>query len=216
MTPARQLVAGVLLLLLSACSSSTSGSPVPESPNVGESTAGPTVTGASPSSTAHLLPPRPRDLDLTGVDPCKDVLTSAQLHQLAYDMGYERPPQGGPVYTDNGRTCTYSSSRPTDQPSRDIGSLIDISTSAGAEVWLTDPSRKTTYSQTTVLQFPALVIPHPNFPDVCLVVVDVHDGQYLEVLADPAGTSRGTSHDPYCAEAKRVAEMVMQNLLARR
>ena len=212
----RLLGTGVSLLLLAACGTGYSGSPVPASPNVGTSTAATSTTGAAPSSTAHLLPPRPRDLDITGVDPCKDVLTFAQLHQLAYDLGYERPPGGVKVDTDNAPSCTYSSSRPTDQPSRDIGSLISIATSAGADVWLTDPGRKTAYTQTTVAQFPALVIPHPNFDDVCLVVVDVHDGQYLAVESSPSGKGRGTSPDPYCAEAKRVAELVMQNLLARR
>lgn len=213
----RLLIAGASLLLLAACSTSTSGSPVAESPNVGGSTTTTTTAGGAPSSTGHLLPPRPRNVDLTGVDPCKDVLTFAQLHQLAYDLGYERPPIADQVYTDNGRTCTYSSSRPTDQPSRDIGSLIDISTSAGAEIWITEKqSRARTIRQTTVVQFPALVIPHPNFKDVCAVIVDVHDGQYLDVQASPSGKGGGTSPDPYCAEAQRVAEMVMQNLLARR
>jgi hypothetical protein len=213
----RLLVAGISVLLLSACTTRNSGSPVPASPNVGESTAATTTTGATPSSTAHLLPPRPRDLDLSGVDPCKDALTPAQLHQLAYDLGYERPPVGGHVLLDDGRTCGYSSSRPTDQPSRDIGSMIIISTSAGAEVWITDmKNRSNTISQTTVMQFPALVVPHPNFVDICEVVVDVHDGQYLGVQSSASGQANGTSPDPYCAEAKRVAEMTIQTLSARR
>jgi hypothetical protein len=143
------------------------------------------------------------------------VLTQVQLRQLVYDLGYQQRPQPGHVVTDNGRTCTYSSSLATDQPSRNIGSLVIISTSAGAEVWLTDPSRKRNADlarKTTIAGFPALILPNTTFVDYCGVAVDVHDGQYLEVESSPSGGAKGTSPDPYCAEAARVAEMAIQTL----
>jgi hypothetical protein len=85
----------------------------------------------------------------------------------------------------------------------------------GAEVWLTDPDRKRNANlarKTTISAFPALVLPHPSIVDNCAVVVDVHDGQYLEVDSSPSGGAKGTSPDPYCAEAQRVAEMAIQTL----
>jgi Protein of unknown function (DUF3558) len=217
---AQVLVAVAVLGMLAACTTSNAGNPTPE-PNSPPSRATTSVstTSTTPSSTTRLLPPRPRDMDLTSVDPCKDVLTQDQLRQLAYDLGYQRAPGPGHVVTDNGRTCTYSSSRPTDQPSRDIGSLVIVSTSAGAEVWLTDPGRKSSADlarMTTVAGFPALVLPNPSFVANCAVAVDVNDGQYLGVQSRPSGGAEGTSPDPYCAEAQHVAELIVQNLLARK
>jgi len=108
---------------------------------------------------------------------------------------------------------------PFDQPSRKIGSLISISTSEGAEAWLTDPRRKTSadlHRKASVAGFPALILPHPSFVDDCAVVVDVHDGQYLEVDSSPGGDAEGTSPDPYCSEAGRVSGIVLRNLSARK
>jgi hypothetical protein len=158
-------------------------------------------------------------LDLTGVDPCSyDVLTQQQLHQLAYDLGYQRKPGPGTVGFDNGRSCGYSSSTPPDQPSRNIGSIVVISTSAGAEIWLTDPNRQGSGKRarrTTIAGFPALVMPHPRFVDNCAAVVDLHEGQYLMVESTPDGFD-DTKVEPYCAEAERVAGMAVQTLSARR
>jgi hypothetical protein len=155
---------------------------------------------------------------LTGVDPCSDVLTVKQLHLLAYDLGYQRRPQPGTSGVHGGPDCSYSSSLPPDQASRDIGVLISISTSEGAEAWLIDPARKSSADlarHATVAGFPALVLPNPKFVDNCAVVVDVHDGQYLEVAGNPSGGAKGSSPEPYCAEAQRVAELVIATLSAR-
>jgi Protein of unknown function (DUF3558) len=180
---------------------------------------GATPTTAPPSSTAPLLPPRPRELDISDVNPCTDVLTRDQLHQLAYDLGYQRSPIAGKSAISGGPTCTYGSASPFDQPSRKIGSVIGVSTSEGAEAWLTDPHRKAAadlHRLAMIAGFPALVLPHPDIADFCAVVVDVHDGQYLEIYSSPDGGEEGTSPDPYCSEAQRVSGIVLQNLMARR
>lgn len=207
------VAAAATWIVLAACGSGDA------SGNFNSGGNGPTHTGTpSPSGTVRQLPPRPRDIDLTNVDPCRDVLTRDQLHQLAYDLGYQRAPQPDTSRIDDARTCVYSSSTPLDQPSRDIGSLVAISTSAGAEIWLSDSRRNRTNParQTTVDGFPGLIMPHPRIVDNCAVVIDVHDGQYLEVESSPSGGVKGTSPDPYCAEAQRVGEMVLQNLSGRK
>jgi hypothetical protein len=177
------------------------------------------VPAASTSTDSSVaLPPRPRQLDLKDVDPCRDVLTGSQLHQLAYDLGYQRAPQPGRSGINGGKTCTYSSSTPPDQPSRDVAALIVISTSEGVVKWLTDPQRRSSTEagrQTVVEGFPALVIPNPSVVDNCAVIVDVHDDQYLQVDGSADGGVRGTSPDPYCDEAQRVAGMVIETLSAR-
>jgi hypothetical protein len=66
------------------------------------------------------------------------------------------------------------------------------------------------------MEFPALVLPNPSFVDNCAVVVDVHDGQYLEVDSSPSGGAKGSSPDPYCTEAQRVAGLAIQTLSTRR
>ena len=217
----RLLVAAALLGALTACTVEKTGSPNPG--NGGQSRSNTANSSRAPSSsstsTARVLPQRPRELDLTGVNPCTDVLTRDQLHQLAYDLGYQRKPQAGKSDIHGGQACLYASTSPPDQPSRDIASLITISTSEGAEAWLNDPRRKRSpdqYRVTTILGFPALILPNPAVVDNCDVVVDVHSGQYLEVNPSSGGSKRGTSPDPYCAEGQRVAELVVQNLLARR
>jgi len=204
----------VAFAAITACTASRTGAPDPEN----KPSSSTQTSSVAPSTTARLLPPRPRSLDLSRVDPCMDVLTKPQLRQLAYDLGYQREPQPNTSAIDNARNCTYSSSAPPDQPSRDIGSLIAISLSAGAETWLTDPTRGGSAERArsaTIEGFPALVMPHPRIVDNCAVVVDVHDGQYFLVASSPSGGAEGASPEPFCAEAQRVAEMVIQTLSAR-
>jgi hypothetical protein len=208
----RFVAAVVMMTAVGACAVSRTGSASPEGTD-------PRADRVSPSSTAPLLPRRPRELDISNVDPCTDVLTGDQLHQLAYDLGYQRSPIAGKSGINGGPTCTYGSTSPFDQPSRQIGSQIGVSTSEGAEAWLTDPSRKAAadlHRSATIAGFPALVLPHPDVTDFCAVVVDVHEGQYLQISSSPEGGVEDTSPDPYCSEAQRVSGIVLQNLMARR
>lgn len=214
----RLLVAAAVVCMVAACTSETTGSPSPQNTGRSSTSAPPTTSTSSSRSTEHPLPPRPRDLDISGVNPCTDVLTRDQLRKLAYDLGYLEKPIAGKSPIHGGPLCGYASSNPPDQLSRDLGSLVIISTSEGADVWLTDPQRKRPpdkYHLATIAGFPALVLPNPVIVTNCAIVVDVHDGQYLQVDSS-SNDGKGTSPDPYCAEAQRVAGMVMENLLARR
>jgi hypothetical protein len=214
MSVRRLAPAAAALVVIVACSAEKVGNPAPERTSRSSDTTPSTTT----TSTSRLLPPRPRELDLSGVDPCTDVLTDNQLHELAYDLGYQRAPIPNTSAIDNARTCGYSSESPPDQASRDIGSLVAISLSAGAEAWLTDPARKTSADrarQAKVGEFPALVLPNPQVVDNCTVVVDVHERQYFRVDSSSSGSVKGTSPEPYCTEAQRVAGMIIQTLSAR-
>lgn len=214
----RLLVAAAMVCMVAACTSETTGSPSPRNTGRSNTPAPRTTSTSSSRSTERPLPPRPRDLDISGVNPCTDVLTRDQLHKLVYDLGYLDKPIPTKSLIHGGPVCGYASSNPPDQPSRDLGSLVIISRSEGAEIWLTDPQRKRPpdkYRLTTIAGFPALVLPNPVIVTNCAIVVDVHDGQYLQVDSS-ANDGKGTSSDPFCAEAQRVAGMVMENLLARR
>lgn len=180
----------------------------------------PTRTSTSDPSEprfADILPPRPGELDLTGVDPCADLLTEQQLRELRYDLGYARPPRPDHSDIHGGPDCTFSSTGGAGGVDRNMLTLVGISTSEGALTWVTDPDRAPANRPdvVTVDRYSAIVLPHPKLPDDCLVVVDTAEGQYLEVAVGPA-VGEGAGADPYCAEAARVAGMAIQTISASR
>jgi hypothetical protein len=195
----------LLAALASACSDSASGTPLPQS------TPPPATTSTSIApATSRLLPPRPADLDLTGMDPCK-ALTEAQGKQLGYDRGWERPPTPDFDYVTNTPNCSYGSSQ------REFGSIIAFVTTESAETWISDPGRDTGVRPqvTTISEFPALQITVPSSKKMhnnCQIVVDVHDKQYIDVFSDQLVGGHVTGAAPYCAEARRVAAMVLENV----
>jgi hypothetical protein len=211
-----QAAAAVIVALATAtgCSVRSSGEPVPASVGTwSTSEAGETSEPRFPD----LLPPRPRELDLAGVDPCADLLTDQQLRELDYDLGFARPPKPDHSDIHGGPDCTFASNGGDGGPSRDVRTLVGISTTEGALAWVTDPAR-TPDTRPAVVQvegFSAIVLPHPRLPDNCKVVVDTAKGQYLEVSSGQAA-GEGMGSDTFCAEAERVAGMAIQTISASR
>lgn len=201
------------LTMLSGCTVRSSGDPAPTSAGGSSGSA----TETTDPKFANLLPPRPRELDLTGVDPCKDLFTEQQLRELAYDLGYARPPRPDHSDIHGGPDCTYASNGGSGGTDRNIRSLVGISTTEGALAWVTDPARAPARRPevVTVDGFSALVLPHPKLADNCKVVVDTAEGQYLEVSSGQA-TGEGSAPEPFCAEAERVAGMAVQTISASR
>ena len=160
---------------LTACSSQVEGQPQKSSSS--GATTSTTGTSVQPS---RALPPRTKDVDLTGLNPCK-ALTGDQEHQLDYDMGYETPPKPDTSDVYHGPDCTFNSSE------RKLGSTVGYSTSEGANVWLNDPSRTATNNVQIAFvdEFPAIEVtfehPRASFGD-CSVVVDTHDGRVHQCL----------------------------------
>jgi hypothetical protein len=203
----RAILAAIgVMVVLAGCSSRSSGEPNPGASPTSES---------SGSKFADLLPPRTRELDLTDVDPCADMLTEQQLRELDYDLGYARPPLPGNSDIHAGPDCTYASNGGAGGSHRNIKTLIGISTDEGALAWITDPAREPDSRPEVVVidGFHALVLPHPLLPDSCLIVVDTAEGQYIEVSSSPAG-GEDDSVEPYCTEAERVAGMAIRTLSA--
>lgn len=196
-----------VLVVLTGCSVHISGEPV----------AGASASESSEEKYADLLPSRPRELDLTGVDPCKDLFTNQQLRELDYDLGFARPPLPGTSSVHGGEDCTYASNGGAGGSSRNIGTLVGISTTEGALAWVTDPAREpdTRPEVVDIQGFSALVLPNPMLPDNCLIVVDTAENQYLEVSSSPGG-GEDDEVEPYCAEAERVAGMAIQTVSAGR
>lgn len=196
----------VALLLGASTSCTTRGDNTP-SPT-GPTEAPTTTNGASTSPTVEPLPSRVRQLDLSTVDPCTDLLTDKQLRELEYDLGYARPPRAAPSREYDGPTCTFSSTDLSGGRGRNILTLVGISTSGGASS-ITVSSNQPKIVR--IADFSALVLPNPSLPDACLVVVDNADGQFLEVSTSPI-RSPGSDLTPYCDEAERVAFMAIRTI----
>lgn len=202
----RIIVTAAVIAAAAGCAVRSGGDPVPAS-----------TTATSDTRFADILPPRSAELDLSDVDPCSDLLTTGQLRELRYDLGYARPPRPDNSDIHGGPDCTFSSTGGAGGVDRNVRTLVGISTTEGALAWVTDPRRApdTKPDVITVSGFSALVLPHPKLPDDCLLVVDTAENQYLEVTASPA-VGEEPSADPYCAEAERVAGMAIQTISATR
>lgn len=207
MKRASLVVVALLLAAAASCSDDEPGVPIPQTPAASSTTTGtPAATSRPPSS--RLLPPRPVDLDLTSLDSCA-ALTTTQEKQLDYDLGWQRPPRSGVDPASGGPNCTFGSSH------RGLGSTIAFVTTDGVELWLTGRLRSVASEKAVVSGFPILQMttsPDGPLPDECDVVVDVHDGQYLEVFSSRSPGGRVTGSAPYCTEARNVAAMVLENL----
>jgi hypothetical protein len=206
------LVSSGVLVVLAGCTVRSGGEPIPGSESRTAST-----SETSTPKYANLLPPRPRELDLAGVDPCADLLTNQQLRELNYDLGYARPPLPGHSLVHGGPDCTFSSNGGSGGVNRKISTQVSIATTEGALMWVTDPAREPDARPAVVgIQgFHALVLPHPDLPDNCMIVVDTAEGQYLEVSSTSADGS-GKSAEPYCEEGKLVADLAIRTISASR
>lgn len=199
---------GLLSIVVSSCTDSAQGQPTAATsvPSAGSTT-------TESTTTSRVLPPRPRDIDLTGTDPC-EMLTKDQAREMTYDKGYQRPPMHDTNDVTGAPDCSFSSS------TSGHGLLIAAVTTEDASVWLTNPDRETVDppQKTTVVGFPALRFepkPTDDLPDNCHLIIDVHDGQYIDIFVndlngDPAPPST------YCAEADKVAPLAIETAENRR
>jgi Protein of unknown function (DUF3558) len=159
-------------------------------------------------STTATLPPRPREVDLAGVDPC-GLLTRAQLVQLQYDGPGAPEPLTDPVT--NSPACAFPSKK------EKVQSTISVVRGEDASAWLGSRPRRPTVPPKVIdiAGFPALqTVGHRNTEEVekCAVMVSFHSGQYVMVFSFPPGPWTDTE-DAYCAEARTVATDVVQTLI---
>lgn len=153
------------------------------------------------------LPPRPRDIDVRGIDPCA-LLTGEQRAEL----GLETPP----------RFDTTKVSLLFEGPTTECGSRAFDPRSFAVSVELTFDglgiaalTGRPVSDELTVLElegFPA-VLARPRDPLFCQVVVDVAPGSSLS-LQYREGGRRTIPQDDLCAGVLRVAEMAMGTLVS--
>ncbi len=168
-----------------------------------------TVVAGTPSApTGVLLPPRPREIRLDGVDPCS-LLTAEQ--RAALDLTSEPHFSTSRVELFNGDvpTCTVHSSGPS---SVVVG--IGLVTTVGMERW-SDPGLQAHVRIADVAGFPALVTIPTNSDSYCGVEVDVAHGQLLDVQALNGDDISAEAQTALCDRAAQSATAAMHTLVAR-
>ncbi len=168
-----------------------------------------TVVEGTPSAPSGvLLPPRPREVRLDGVDPCS-LLTPEQRAELgltskpAYSNSYVE------LFRGEVPTCTIHSSRPD---ATIVG--IGVVTTVGIERWQ-DPDLSADVHPEAVAGFPAVVTVPTGSNAYCGVEVDVAVGQLLDVQVLDGGDVPPVEQSDLCERAVRSAEQAVRSLLAR-
>ncbi len=167
-----------------------------------------TVEGTASAPTGVLLPPRPREVRLDGVDPCS-LLTPEQRRALDLDG----TPRYTNTYTELFRgdvpTCTI-----TGYTGRPIALAIGTVTTVGIERWQSGDLAART-EPATVAGFPAVVAVPSRFTNYCSVEVDVAPAQLLDVQLSDGGGLPPVGQDELCSRARRAAAELIKSLLAR-
>jgi hypothetical protein len=184
---------GGLVLALAACASQQSGDPIAVAGSGGPS--------APAKLTTLTLPPRPRNVPLTGVDPCS-LLTGAQQSTLGVEQGVP----GQPDVNWHDPQCGFQLIDPGTLPSYNVQTV----TNAGIQFWL-NPLLANNTKPVDVAGFPAVdVTSKATVATGCQTVVSVADGQMLIVQFDfpPTGTTAAQS----CADTEKVAAAAIATL----
>jgi hypothetical protein len=168
-----------------------------------------TVVPGTPSAPPGvLLPPRPREVRLDGVDPCS-LLTAEQRRTL----GIISEPRASRPYVALFRgevpTCTMRGGSPDN-----VLLVSGAVTTAGVDRWH-EKDVAADVRPITIAKFPAVVATPRQFTDYCHVEVDVATGQLLDVQFGSGGADAVIPQAELCARAQLAAEQMMTTLLAR-
>jgi hypothetical protein len=194
-------------LLLAGCTTTAPGTP-----NAGERpTATPTTTTgtAGPATTTTQDPgvSRPRNIDVTTVDPCHVVTV---MPRDRFGLDNDRAPLGGEsdVFPDS-RDCFNNGI------TNNLALTLSAVVGQGAAEYAEGAAAEVT--QTAVQGFPLYVLT-PRSPDSCFGALDVNDGQMLFInygLATPGGQP-ATPQATLCERVPQIAEVVLVILVGNR
>lgn len=186
-------VVGILgATIMTACSNSISGEP------------GPLTT---PSLIMHpQMPPRPREIRIDNLDPCT-LFTPEQLRVLSVGTGQK-------IAADDqvGPSCRWSHS--PDEPVEAY--RIARNASKGIEATFGNTRGVTAL---TIAGFPAVETQSERLQladTQCIIVIDVAQGQNLQVNYDYSGDALAMTREIACAKTRLAAEAAMQELIKQR
>jgi hypothetical protein len=140
---------------------------------------------------------RPRDVDLTGEDPC-GLVPESDLP--AFDI--DKPGEPGESKDFDAPECSYNGNH--------HGYWVMLVTNEGIDAWLDGTYNAEVDEDDPVDGFPAITVAGELTPDRCDVVVDVADGQYLRTTVLPDDTE--VTHSESCELAHELAESAMSGL----
>ncbi len=196
------LVLGLLTAVAAtACTKTEAGqSAPPQTTSTGSS-----QTGSQSPTTS--IPPRPRELKLSGVDPCS-LITQAQRTELKVDRTRNR--SNGSQQYKGMPECVLSIEK--QQPFYQY--VVTAATNEGIEPWLSG-KRNVEAKLTTVEGFAAATFwsrgARGTNADGCTIAIDVAAGQQLMVDTNNDGGHSFTL-DQMCQRAQHAAQLAMQTL----
>lgn len=186
------------LALLGGCSQTTNGSANPGGSD--PMSAGQTTTTGSSKPTSGSKEPakRPKTINIEAMDPCT-LLTDAQRAEF----GLDRPPQPDPKPGKPG--CSMN------REDRKHSVAIYLDSTQGIAAY-TDPPRPNA-TKMEVGGFPAVLLESTTSLGLaCSVIIDVSDGQLVDVQAFSLGDTDVTG---LCQIAQPAAGAVVTNLMSK-
>lgn len=170
------------------------------------------TAGAATSPEAPVtevpLPPRPRDIDIRGIDPCS-LLTPTQRADLGLDADPQNDVQRSPLFDGPEPACTLGGYGPRAAAVRVALPYDGLGVDAFA------PSRvRSAVTVIDVQEFPAVQAAPPDELRLCSVVVDLGPGKALNVQYRDGGGEPPIPQDDLCPGAVAVAQAAMRTLLA--
>jgi hypothetical protein len=153
------------------------------------------------------LPERPFEIRVDDLDPC-GLLTPGELATLGLEPDGNLDVRGSGLCGGVTALCSWQGFEP-----RAISVGVNLSVTGGIELF---PERRVPGIVTPldVRCFPAVLARSDRFPEACMVVVDVADGQALDVQFRDGGRLPRNPQDELCDGARQVADLVMGTLLA--
>lgn len=186
------LLGAILIVgsMLAGCSETSPGDPRPTNASTS------TKETNRPTSSQKPTADRPREIKLKGTDPCS-LIPQSELANFKIEKPGKReenPASKEPLCGYNGNLAAFN---------------LTLNSKEGIEAW-DESKRDVTVAETERIGgFPAIEVTQADLTGSCAVVVDVADGQTLQILAI-AATRDAQSRK--CEIAREFAESAMKTL----
>ncbi len=183
------------VLLLTACTQTTTGSPT-----TGSTGSATTTTSGKSGSGTNEPKKRPKTINIKDVDPCT-LLSAAQRTQFGADVA----PVPGTVPQFGWKTCRFN------RTDRKYITGTTVIPDDGIEFYTESP-KKDEAEKLPIGGFPAVRLKDSGALPSCTIAIDVSDGQMVAV---DVTTFEKTDVATLCQVAPQVAEAVVANLMAK-
>jgi hypothetical protein len=191
------LLAALLAVLLAGCAPAPAGPPP-----------GPAPTTAPPTTALVPLPERPFEIRVDDLDPCA-LLTPDEIAGLGLEPGGNLDVRNSALYGGVTALCSWQGFEP-----RAIAVGVNLSVTGGIELF-TERAVPGIVTALDIRGFPAVLARLPDFPEACSVILDVAEGQAVDVQFRDGGRLPRNPQADLCEGAQEVADLVLGGLLSR-